>query len=355
MQKFDTPCIKTGDFAKLCGTNKRTLFHYDEIGLFSPAYTDEKGYRFYSETQCDVFFTITYLKELGMPLKEIKSYISHQSPAAMERLLTEQMTQVEAEMKRLSHIRTVIDTKLSLLHQARQLQDVSGLSPVFPETQEEDELLILSEPLYSDDHDLLFSGLCRHIGDCRREELNSGYPYGAMMPWPSLECGNFDTYAYFFTKTRLPQEQIPPDRTIHKKRAGNYAAVYLRGNYYASEGAYRKPPAPSCTKKRFWTSCRPEKRNISPESPYFLRIHRRSRSLAARQQSSRLHMYRKNPEILHSLTADSSSPGFYFPLSKTSATFFRYSVTESFWGQWRSQLLHPMHSAALPCFRASRS
>ena len=117
----------------------------------------------------------------------------------------------------------------------------------------------------------------------------------------------------------------------------------------------RKPPAPSCTKKRFWTSCRPEKRNISPESPYFLRIHRRSRSLAARQQSSRLHMYRKNPEILHSLTADSSSPGFYFPLSKTSATFFRYSVTESFWGQWRSQLLHPMHSAALPCFRASRS
>ena len=238
MQKFDTPCIKTGDFAKLCGTNKRTLFHYDEIGLFSPAYTDEKGYRFYSETQCDIFFTITYLKELGMPLKEIKSYISHQSPAAMERLLTEQMTQVEAEMKRLSHIRTVIDTKLSLLHQARQLQDVSGLSPVFPETQEEDELLILSEPLYSDDHDLLFSGLCRHIGDCRREELNSGYPYGAMMPWPSLECGNFDTYAYFFTKTRLPQEQIPPDRTIHKKRAGNYAAVYLRGNYYASEGAF---------------------------------------------------------------------------------------------------------------------
>ena len=85
----------------------------------------------------------------------------------------------------------------------------------------------------------------------------------------------------------------------------------------------RKPPAPSCTKKRFWTSCRPEKRNISPESPYFLRIHRRSRSLAARQQSSRLHMYRKNPEILHSLTADSSSPGFYFPLSKTSVTFFQ--------------------------------
>ena len=69
MQKLNIPCIKTGEFAKLCGTNKRTLFHYDEIGLFSPAYTDEKGYRYYSENQCDVFFTITCLKELGMPLR----------------------------------------------------------------------------------------------------------------------------------------------------------------------------------------------------------------------------------------------------------------------------------------------
>ena len=46
MQKLHNPCIKTGEFARLCNTNKRTLFHYDEIGLFSPAYTDEKGYRF---------------------------------------------------------------------------------------------------------------------------------------------------------------------------------------------------------------------------------------------------------------------------------------------------------------------
>ena len=41
MQKFSVPCIKTGDFAKLCNTNKRTLIHYDEIGLFSPAYTEQ--------------------------------------------------------------------------------------------------------------------------------------------------------------------------------------------------------------------------------------------------------------------------------------------------------------------------
>jgi len=163
MQKLNIPCIKTGEFAKLCGTNKRTLFHYDEIGLFSPASTDEKGYRYYSESQCDVFFTITCLKELGMPLKEIKEYISHQSPSAIEELLEIQQTKVAAELEQLRRIQTVIHTKLSLLHRARELQNVTDLSPVFLETQEEEQLLILSAPIFSDNHDRIFSALCEHI------------------------------------------------------------------------------------------------------------------------------------------------------------------------------------------------
>ena len=84
MRKLNKPCIKTGNFAKLCNTNKRTLFHYDEIGLFSPVLTDDKGYRYYTESQCDVFFTITYLKDIGMPLKEIKD------PENLKQLLLEQ-------------------------------------------------------------------------------------------------------------------------------------------------------------------------------------------------------------------------------------------------------------------------
>ena len=48
MQKNSNPCINTGAFAKLCGTNKRTLIHYEEIGLFSPVKTDARGYRYYS-------------------------------------------------------------------------------------------------------------------------------------------------------------------------------------------------------------------------------------------------------------------------------------------------------------------
>lgn len=240
MQKLNIPCIKTGEFAKLCGTNKRTLFHYDEIGLFSPASTDEKGYRYYSESQCDVFFTITCLKELGMPLKEIKEYISHQSPSAIEELLEIQQTKVAAELEQLRRIQTVIHTKLSLLHRARELQNVTDLSSVFLETQEEEQLLVLSAPIFSDNHDRIFSALCEHIAQCSHYRLNSGYPYGAMLPLSGLRAQDWETYGYFFTETCQSPEKIPSSIKTCIKKAGTYAAIYLRGNYYKSEEAFRK-------------------------------------------------------------------------------------------------------------------
>ena len=87
MQKYTEPCINTSSFAKLCNTNKRTLIHYDEIGLFKPAYTDERGYRYYSETQCDTFYTITCLKDLGMPLKDIKPYVNDKNPDNFKKII----------------------------------------------------------------------------------------------------------------------------------------------------------------------------------------------------------------------------------------------------------------------------
>lgn len=240
MQKFDIPCIKTGEFAALCGTNKRTLFHYDEIGLFSPAYTDEKGYRYYSEKQCDVFFTITCLKELGMPLKEIKEYIDHKNPEYFEELLREQQKKVAAQLRHLSRIQTVINTKLDLVRQGRHLKDVTRFSEVHLEKQEEDELLILSSPVFSSEHEPVFSALCSHIGTCSKYDLNSGHPYGAMLPWESVVQKQYDTYAFFFTKTSLKPEDVPPFLTTHLKKTGTYAAIYLRGNYYHADQALAK-------------------------------------------------------------------------------------------------------------------
>ena len=61
--------FNTGEFAKLCNVKKQTLFHYDDIGIFSPEIKDDNGYRYYSYQQFDIFNVITILKEINMPLE----------------------------------------------------------------------------------------------------------------------------------------------------------------------------------------------------------------------------------------------------------------------------------------------
>lgn len=235
MQKFNKPCIQTGDFAKLCNTNKRTLFHYDEIGLFSPAYTDEKGYRFYTESQCDVFFTITCLKDLGMPLKEIKRYIDRRNPESLKMLLMEQQKKVRQELEHLQRIERVIETKLRLVTAGEQIHFDGLLSSVAVETHPE-EFLIASPRLDTNDHEKLFFAICEHLSFCNRCHLNTGHPYGAMMSVASLKAGNTDTYARFFTKVAAR----PGAHEYLIKPAGPYAVIYLKGNYYDADEAYRR-------------------------------------------------------------------------------------------------------------------
>ena len=85
--------MTTGEFAALTGVTKHTLFHYDEIGLFSPEFVAENGYRMYSLYQVETLDTILILRDLGMPLKEIRRFLQMRSPQELMRIFTEREAQ----------------------------------------------------------------------------------------------------------------------------------------------------------------------------------------------------------------------------------------------------------------------
>ena len=258
MQKYNEPCINTSNFARLCNTNKRTLIHYDEIGLFKPSYTDERGYRYYSETQCDIFFTITCLKDLGMPLKEIKPYVNNKNPDALVSLLHEQQKKVQQELLHLKRIEQVIHNKLGLLSEGQELLfDEDGCSiPCIKEYEE--EYFVTTPYLGTSEHEELFSALCEHIGQINHQMLNIGHPYGAMMKVSDLQAGLLEHYAYFMTKV----SDTVPNCLLHTKPAGSYALIYLRGDYYKADKAFQKllgymekeklTPGEYCYKEAVW-------------------------------------------------------------------------------------------------------
>ena len=85
----------TGEFAKLCKVKKQTLFHYDDIGIFSPEIKSENGYRYYAYNQLEVFGVISILKEMDMPLKAIKKYLDNRSPKDLIDLLNKQVDEID--------------------------------------------------------------------------------------------------------------------------------------------------------------------------------------------------------------------------------------------------------------------
>ena len=100
--------MSTGEFADLCEVPKHVLFYYDEIDLFKPAVIKENGYRFYSFRQYDTFSIIISLKNLGMPLNDIKEFLDNRSPESLISILDEKSKDIIKEINRLKQINSEI-------------------------------------------------------------------------------------------------------------------------------------------------------------------------------------------------------------------------------------------------------
>lgn len=61
--------------AKMSGITSRTLRHYDDVGLLSPAFTGEGGYRYYEQEQLLRLQEILVLRELGLGLEQIREVL----------------------------------------------------------------------------------------------------------------------------------------------------------------------------------------------------------------------------------------------------------------------------------------
>lgn len=98
----------TGQFAKLCGVKKQTLFHYDDIGLLKPVLVEENGYRRYSAEQYHVFLLISCLKETGMSLAEIREYLHEPDPARQRKQIGAALQNLEEKIAHLERAREIL-------------------------------------------------------------------------------------------------------------------------------------------------------------------------------------------------------------------------------------------------------
>ncbi len=96
--------LPIGRFARLSGLSVGALRHYDELDLLRPAAVDRfTGYRRYRQDQLESARTIARLRDLEVPIEEIRDLLAGDDPAERRRRLAAHRARVQARTFRLQH------------------------------------------------------------------------------------------------------------------------------------------------------------------------------------------------------------------------------------------------------------
>ena len=222
MIKTSNLYLKTGEFAKICGVNKKTLFHYDEIGLFKPAITDDKGYRFYYYQQIKVFYIIASLKELKVPLKEIREYMTKRTPEVIVNLLTQKITEVDREIRQLNFIKQNSEQQVFITNLGRTIDP----ERIIIEEQEE-EILICSDAYTGDTSSENWKWLWSFYNFEADTITGKTSFVGVMQTKEKILSRDYYDCPYLFVKTSERQAQTQ----VQIKPKGLYVVGYHKGGY----------------------------------------------------------------------------------------------------------------------------
>lgn len=105
--------------ADLAGVSRRTLHHYDEVGLLKPAVQGSNRYRYYDETNALHLQQILFYRELGLSLAEIQDILSQPGFDVAQTLLSHK-NELQKRVERLNRLIATVDK--TILHVKGELE-----------------------------------------------------------------------------------------------------------------------------------------------------------------------------------------------------------------------------------------
>ena len=125
--------IPIGRFARLSGLSIGALRHYDELGLLHPADVDPfTSYRRYRSEQLETARVIARLRDLEVPIEDIRDVLATDDPAEQRRLIARQRKRAQARADKLHyrmHVLTQLSSGKEPLVSARAVDPATDLTP----------------------------------------------------------------------------------------------------------------------------------------------------------------------------------------------------------------------------------
>lgn len=110
---MDLQKLSIGQMAELNHVSEQTLRLYDKEGLLVPRCVDPvTGYRYYHIIQSAKLDLIQNMKIYGMTLRQIRSFLDSNDPAALREMLSEQAASIEERIRQLRRSQSAITRTL---------------------------------------------------------------------------------------------------------------------------------------------------------------------------------------------------------------------------------------------------
>lgn len=231
MSKKNIKYLSTGEFAKLCKVNKQTLLYYDQIGLLTPVYKNEKGYRFYSINQMEFFYVIDLLKDLGMSLHDIQQYTQNKSPERFLKLMYQQREEIIKKRQEIEMKEKLIEAKIELMEEASQTDFDRITLEHMPEAT-----LYLSKNIDESTDEEFVEVVSEFITELNESQLDTGYPIGGITKREQVLKGEFTKYSYLYIEQPHPREGHPYFKAVK----GDFLIGYHIGDDKTIHHTYKK-------------------------------------------------------------------------------------------------------------------
>lgn len=217
----------TGQFAKLNGINKRTLHYYDEIGLFSPEFKEENGYRYYTCFQTVQLELILTLRKIGLSIEEIIRYQQSPSGASFAELIAEKKCLIDKSIQELLNTKNFLEQKSNKLSMSLTAEHGKIEKITLPKQR-----MLLSNPITGtyDDDDFVVAG----DFSLRLKSIFGLYDnFGSRILVEQIVNGSYHDYDCFFAYGREDIEVYDAIRP-----AGTYLRTFCVGGWDRLEEVY---------------------------------------------------------------------------------------------------------------------
>ncbi|WP_286230004.1 MerR family transcriptional regulator [Neobacillus mesonae] len=231
MNKKNGKYLTTGEFARLCKVNKQTLFYYDQIGLLSPLWKNEKGYRYYSIHQIELFFVIDLLKDLGMSLNDIQHYMKNKSPESFLQLMYQQKKEIVKMRQEIEMKEKMIDAKITLMEEAAHLDFQQVTLKQLPEAT-----LYLSRNIENISDEQFVEVISDFINELSISQLDSGYPIGSITKREQVLKGEYSNYSFLYIEQPNPKVGYPYFKAVK----GEFLIGYHIGDEESINKTYKR-------------------------------------------------------------------------------------------------------------------